>query len=205
MAEGIAPIYVQKASAIDCDHFAITYGVPPGTEEVSCEVMMVGDDDDEAYYEGVEAYFEDGDGSDSDDEDPLGLCILDTACRKTMHAAKWRRRYLACLHEFGLPHREEPTTQRFRCVGGSTTARSSDTYPCGIAGVNGEIESCLVPDKSGSRLPLPLSLFDLQRLWVHLHTVSMTVDFDALGVKNSPLIVTSKGHLAVILLDFDQR
>ena len=158
--------------------------------ELECEVMMVHDDD-----EGPPEAVSD---SESDDEEP-GLCIVDSACRKTMHGRTWRRHFVAELDNRGLSYIQKPSSQRFLGVGGSTKALSSDTFPIGIAGVNGEIESCCVPSLKHMLLSLP----DQKRLGFHLHTVIETCDIDLRGVTDLKLRTTKKGHLAISLLDFE--
>ena len=50
-------------------------------------------------------------------EDPAGMCIIDTACGRTMHGPGWKRRYLDAQ---GVPPIvEAPSEGIFRGIGGS--------------------------------------------------------------------------------------
>ena len=186
MVDGLAPISV----SVNGKDFLVRHPDKAGNSResnVHCETMMV-NGADESWEE--------------DESDPPGLCVVDTACRKTMHGEKWKQRFVKALNARGLSHQEAPSTQRFRGIGGGAQALSSDRFPVGIAEVCGEIESCCVPDEDGHSLTMLMSFPDLQRLGMHIHTAAMTCDIDVLGVKDHPLVITSRGHLAISLLDF---
>ena len=67
-------------------------------------------------------------------------------------------------------------------------------YPIGLSQIHGEMCSCEAP---GS-LPLLLS-----RPFMEEHIGRGKVSFTAIGVQDLDLVKTSRGHLAVNILDFD--
>ena len=147
-----------------------------------CDVMMTSDN---------EAYV-------LSEQDPPGLALLDTGCSRTMHGADWASRFESELKEKGLLVKRKSKIQLFRGVGGETRSDVVKAFPVSIGGVQGEIFSAETP---GS-VPLLMSRPFMEKLGAVLNLRKSTVSFEEIGVKDLPLLKTSKGHLAVNLLDF---
>ena len=169
---------------------------PEFTQLTDCEVMMVDDaaeDEDES--KRLAAAFL------AAPDDPPGLAILDSGCTRTMHGEKWATQFEQALHELGLSSESRPKNQAFRGIGGQLNSDTVKVFPVGIAGIHGELHSAETPGNA----PLLLSRPFMQELGTVIDLANSTVSFLKLGVKNCPLIETSRGHLAINLLDFDKE
>ena len=85
-------------------------------------------------------------------------------------------------------------------VGGNIQSDVVKVYPVGLAKVHGEMCSSEAPGP----LPLLLSRPFVEEMGTVMDIGRGTVSFTALGVRDLPLVKTSRGHLAVDLLDFDR-
>ena len=155
---------------------------PRNLQVQQCDVMMTSPD---------EAYV-------LSESDPPGLALLDTGCSRTMHGADWASRFEAELKERGLLVKKKSKIQVFRGVGGETRSEVVKAFPVSIGGVPGEIFSAETP---GS-VPLLMSRPFMEKLGTVLDLRNGTVSFEEIGIKSLPLLKTSKGHLAVNMLDF---
>ena len=155
---------------------------PRNLQVQQCDVMMTSPD---------EAYV-------LSESDPPGLALLDTGCSRTMHGADWASRFEAELKERGLLVKRKSKIQVFRGVGGETRSEVVKAFPVSIGGVPGEIFSAETP---GS-VPLLMSRPFMEKLGTVLDLRNGTVSFEEIGIRSLPLLKTSKGHLAVNLLDF---
>lgn len=155
---------------------------PRNLQVQQCDVMMTSPD---------EAYV-------LSESDPPGLALLDTGCSRTMHGADWASRFETELKERGLLVKKKSKIQVFRGVGGETRSEVVKAFPVSIGGVPGEIFSAETP---GS-VPLLMSRPFMEKLGTVLDLRNGTVSFEEIGIKSLPLLKTSKGHLAVNLLDF---
>lgn len=114
-----------------------------------------------------------------------------------MHGSEWSSAFEDALKNYLMPQTKSKL-QRFGGVGGETVSDTVKTYPVGIGGSHGELHSAEA--KGGT--PLLLSCPFMQELGTVIDLSNSTVSFKALGVQNLPLIKTSRGHVAVSLLDF---
>eukprot|EP00435_Cladocopium_sp_Y103_P024596 s4511_g6.t1 len=130
--------------------------------------------------------------------DPPGLAILDPGCTRTMHGENWSKSFEAELGKLGLSSRRRLKHQSFKGVDGEIASNTVKVFPIGIGGVNGELHSAEAP----GGLPLLLSRPFMEQLETVIDIGSGEVTFKKIGV-TLKLIKTSKGHLAVSLLDFD--
>eukprot|EP00435_Cladocopium_sp_Y103_P058473 s1160_g20.t1 len=162
------------------------YYDPCSLKVTECEVMMVDDDLN------LEAYA-------VQDEDPAGLAILDSGCNRTMHGQEWAKAFEEKLNELGLQPSTRHKTQLFKGIGGHAESKVVKAYPVGLGGVNGELHSAETPGKT----PMLVSRPFMQTLGTIINIGDGTVSFSKLGVHDLPLKRTSRGHLAVSLLDFD--
>ena len=133
------------------------------------------------------------------EEDPPGLAILDSGCTKTMHGTHWARAFEKELERLGLPFKTRAVRQTFKGVGGQITSEFAKIYPIGLAKAHGQMQS----SETHGPVPLLLSRPFMEELGKVIDLRGRTVDFTTLGVKGLPLIKTSRGHLAVNILDFD--
>ena len=131
--------------------------------------------------------------------DPPGLAILDSGCTRTMHGAAWARRFEAELDRLNLSWKAQKRKQLFKGVGGHVESNVVKIYPIALAKVHGEMCSSEAPGP----LPLLLSRPFMEELGTVIDMGKGRVSFTTLGVHNLPLQKTSRGHLAVNLLDFD--
>ena len=166
------------------------------TTEQDCDVMMVvpGSPSDSGGEEVIPHSYV------ASELDPPGLAILDSGCTKTMHGAAWAKRFEAELEKLGLNFEVRHKTQTFKGVGGHIQSDVVKVYPVGLAKVHGEMCSSEAPGP----LPLLLSRPFMEEMGTVMDIGRGTVSFAALGVKDLPLVKTSRGHLAVDLLDFDR-
>ena len=162
--------------------------------EHDCDVMMVTEAEDQA--EDTETLEDDAVTSDAD---PPGLAILDSGCTKTTHGSVWATRFEAELGKLGLAFTTQKKKQVFKGVGGQIVSNVVKIYPIGLSQIHGEMCSCEAP---GS-LPLLLSRPFMKELGTVIDIGRGKVSFTALGVKDLDLVKTSRGHLAVNILDFD--
>ncbi len=116
----------------------------------------------------------------------------------TMHGRQWRDEMERELEARGLKIEKRKCVQCFRGIGGKTGSNLIVTFPAGIVGHTGVLESAEVE----MALPMLLSRQTLTSSGAHLHLPETLVDFDVLGAKPAPLIPTSKDHLAISLLDY---
>ena len=162
--------------------------------EHDCDVMMV----DQAEGDVLE-----DDATVADDiaigSDPPALTILDSGCTKTMRGTAWAERFEAELSRLGLKFQSQKRKQLFKGVGGQIQSNLVKIYPIGLAKVHGEMCSSEAPGP----LPLLLSRPFMEELGAVIDINQGTVHFTAIGVRDLPLLNTSKSHLAVNLLDFD--
>ena len=156
-----------------------------------CEVMMVADAvvDDKA----IESVFA------NCPEDPPGLAILDSGCTKTMHGTAWAEAFEDALQKIGLSSQSHCKKQAFRGVGGAIESDTVKVFPIAINKVHGELHSAEAP----GNIPLLVSRPFMEELGTVIDIGRGVVSFNKIGVKDLPLIRTSRGHLAVNFLDFD--
>ena len=164
---------------------------PRSAVEHFCEVMMVEEEEKAGEIESVYALSE---------SDPPGLAILDSGCTRTMHGESWSSSFEKALAVFSLKPKIRQKKQRFREVGGDTTSSTVKIFPIGIGGVHGELHSAETPGET----PLLLSRPFMEKLGAVINLKDGTVSFQDLGVKDLPLIRTSRGHMAIDLLNFDR-
>ncbi|CAE7766366.1 GIP, partial [Symbiodinium sp. CCMP2456] len=164
------------------------------TSEQDCDVMMVGLAGDGAGEELIPSSYV------ASESDPPGLAILDSGCTKTMHGEAWAERFEKELVALGLSFGTRQRPQLFKGVGGHIKSEVVKVYPVGLAKVHGEMCSSEVPGP----LPLLLSRPFMEEMGTVMDIGRGTVSFVALGVADLPLVKTSRGHLAVDLLDFDR-
>ena len=131
-------------------------------------------------------------------QDPPGLAILDSGCTRTMHGTDWAKAFEEEFEKLNLSPRRRLKKQSFKGVGGQIASDTVKIFPVGINKVNGELHSAEAP---GS-LPL-LSRPFMEELQTVINIGARTVSFNKIGVTDLPLVKTSRGHLAVSLLDFD--
>ena len=131
------------------------------------------------------------------EEESPGLAILDSGCTRTMHGSRWAARFEEKLKEIGLKPKKMKRTQLFRGVGGETKSDCVKAFPIRLGGVPGEIYSA----ETEGGLPLLISRPFMEKLGTVLDLKRNVVSFEAIGVSGLPLLKTSKGHLAVDLLD----
>ena len=153
-----------------------------------CQVMMTED----ATPEFLDAFA-------VNDEDPPGLAILDSVCTRTMHGTKWAKKFEQELMKIPLCPRLKQKKQLFRGIGGDIESQVVKVFPVGIGRRNGELHSAEVPGNN----PMLVSRPFMQKLGTIINIGDGTVTFERLGVRDLPLRKTSKGHLAVSLLDFE--
>ena len=79
------------------------------------------------------------------DVDTPGLAIVDRACQRTMNGLDWRVTFGAELGKRGLRGLSRPTVCSITGVGGTATATEVVTWPVGLFGQNGTIDSLQVP------------------------------------------------------------
>ena len=164
----------------------LDYYDPSSLKVHECEVMMVDEDlNYEAY--GVQP------------ADPPGLAILDSGCNRTMHCEEWAKAYEEKLAELGLQPSIRNKTQLFKGIGGHAESKVVKAYPVGLGGVNGELHSAETPGKT----PMLISRPFMQTLGTIINLGEGTVSFSKLNIRDLPLKRTSRGHLAISLLDFD--
>jgi len=135
------------------------------------------------------------------DSDLPGLAILDSGCTRTMHGSEWATSFEQALMGFGLVPLKKEKLQRFRGVGGETISKVVKVFPVGIGQSHGELHSAETPGST----PLLLSRPFMQQLGTIIDLSKNKVSFKALDVVDLPLIRTSRGHMAVSLLDFGDR
>ena len=114
-----------------------------------------------------------------------------------MHGSTWATRFEEALKEKGLDFETMARAQSFRGVGGEIRSTTAKVYPIGIDKVHGRMFSAEAPGP----LPLLLSRPFMQELGTVMDIGRGVVSFNAIGVKDLPLVKTKKGHLAVNLLD----
>ena len=131
--------------------------------------------------------------------DPPGLAILDSGCNRTMHGEEWAKAYEEKLAELGLQPSIRNKTQLFKGIGGHAESKVVKAYPVGLGGVNGELHSAETPGKT----PMLISRPFMQTLGTIINLGEGTVSFSKLNIRDLPLKRTSRGHLAISLLDFD--
>jgi hypothetical protein len=145
----------------------------PHLEQQECPVMVtaaadeVSDEDSET----PEAFVVDP------DEEP-GLAILDTACSRTIHGEVWRKKFEEALSARNLQPSVKAKTQVFRGVGGKITSKEVATFPVGVGGVQGQLDSAQTADNS----PMLLSNSYLRSLGAVIDLENNTVDFTKIGV-----------------------
>ncbi|CAJ1448790.1 unnamed protein product, partial [Effrenium voratum] len=143
--------------------------------------------------------------SDSDPEvmvtmaDPPGLAILDSGCSRTMHGRGWAEEFEKALTDLGLTFDTKAKDQSFKGIGGHIKSTEIKIYPIGIGGRHGQLHTAETPDMS----PLLLSRPFMKKLGTIMDMEHETVSFTQLGLEDIPMIRTSRGHLAINLLDFD--
>ncbi len=91
-------------------------------QEINCSVMMTEDQ----YDDSLNVYT-------CTDDDPPGLAVLDTACRKTMHGTPWRERVQPLFEARELKARFSEGVGSFSGVGGSAQSVYEVEFPVGIA------------------------------------------------------------------------
>ena len=164
------------------------HGQPDGLFLSDCEVMMVSGDFHVAEQTLLSA-----------PEDPPGLAILDSGCTRTMHGAMWSEAFEKELNRIGLTPKSRSKNQAFKGIGGQLTSDTVKVFPVGIAKIHGELHSAETPGNA----PLLLSRPFMQELGTVIDLGNNTVSFTAIDIKGLPLIKTSRGHLAISLLDFN--
>ncbi|CAJ1410941.1 unnamed protein product [Effrenium voratum] len=143
--------------------------------------------------------------SDSDPEvmvamaDPPGLAILDSGCSRTMHGRGWAAEFEKALTDLGLTFDTKAKDQSFKGIGGHIKSTEIKIYPIGIGGRHGQLHTAETPDMS----PLLLSRPFMKKLGTTMDVEHETVSFTQLGLEDIPMIRTSRGHLAINLLEFD--
>ena len=150
-----------------------------------CDVMMVDDQDAELAFVLT-------------DQDQPGLAILDSGCTRTMHGSEWASTFEKSLAERGLSPKIKQKVQRFRGVGGETVSKVVKIYLVGIGKAHGELHSA----ECEGMTPLLLSRPFMQELGAVIDLSDNTVSFKELGVAKLPLIRTTRGHMAIDLLNF---
>ena len=158
-----------------------------------CEVMMVTADEDEDHNLAM-AYL-------APPNNPPGLAILDSGCARTMRGTSWARAFEAELQKMGLTPKSRSKTQAFKGIGGQLKSDAVKVFPVGVAKIHGELHSA----ETSSNAPLLLSRPFMQELGTVIDIGNSTVSFTSIDVKNLPLLRTSRGHLAISLLDFDME
>ena len=164
----------------------LDYYDPSSLKVHECEVMMV---DEDLNYEAYAVQ----------PADPPGLAILDSGCNRTMHGEEWAKAYEEKLAELGLQPSIRNKTQLFKGIGGHAESKVVKAYPVGLGGVNGELHSAETPGKT----PMLISRPFMQTLGTIINLGEGTVSFSKLNIRDLPLKRTSRGHLAISLLDFD--
>ena len=134
-------------------------------------------------------------------EDPPGLALLDSGCTRSMHGREWAERYEAELSKLGLSIQSKLKRQSFSGVGGKVESHATKVFPVGIGGVHGELHSAETP----GNVPLLVSRPFMEELGTTIDFGKGVVHFEKIGVRDLPLIKTSRGHLAVSLLNFNKN
>ena len=141
----------------------------------------------------------------SSDSDPevmvtmAGLAILDSGCSRTMHGRGWAAEFEKALTDLGLTFDTKAKDQSFKGIGGHIKSTEIKIYPIGIGGRHGQLHAAETPDMS----PLLLSRPFMKKLGTIMDMEHETVSFTQLGLEDIPMIRTSRGHLAINLLEFD--
>ena len=117
-----------------------------------------------------------------------------------MHGVEWAKRFEATLAIIDLSAKTEKKEQTFAGVGGHVMSDTVKIFPVGIQKRHGEIHSAETPGNA----PLLLSRPFMEELDTTIDIGKNTVSFRTLGVLDLPLLRTSRGHLAVSFLDFDE-
>ena len=165
---------------------------PMSLETKFCDVMMV---DDQVAIGEEDAFKVTG----SSEEKP-GLAILDSGCTRSVHSAQWAEAFEEELKKRGLKPKIRNKKQTFRGIGGNSESDIVKVFPVHLGGVPGELHSA--ETKEGN-FPLLISRPFMEHLGTVIKFKAGTVSFTAIGVSDLPLLNTSRGHLAVSLLDFD--
>ncbi|CAJ1330013.1 unnamed protein product [Effrenium voratum] len=131
--------------------------------------------------------------------DPPGLAILDSGCSRTMHGRGWAAEFEKALTDLGLTFDTKAKDQSFKGIGGHIKSTEIKIYPIGIGGRHGQLHAAETPDMS----PLLLSRPFMKKLGTIMDMEHETVSFTQLGLEDIPMIRTSRGHLAINLLEFD--
>ena len=126
------------------------------------------------------------------------LAILDSGCTKTMHGASWAKRFEEELKKLDLEWESRDHRQSFKGVGGKIVSQTVKVYPIAIQGVQGDLYSSEAP----GNLPLLLSRPWMENQGTVIDIGQGTVSFKSIGVEDLPLLRTSKGHLAINILDY---
>ena len=150
-----------------------------------CEVMMTVSPEEESYALSA--------------DDPPGLAILDSGCARTMHGKDWADQMEQGLLANGLSSAKRSKDQMFRGIGGKIQSKHVRIFPVGIYGVHGEVHSAETPGNT----PMLISRPFMEELGAVINLGNQTVSFTTLGIYDKPLLKTSRGHLALNLLDFD--
>lgn len=99
----------------------------------------------------------------------------------------------------GLSSSKRSRSQIFKGIGGKIEPKHVRVFPMGIYKVHGEIHSAETPGNT----PLLLSRPFMEELGAVINLADQTISFLAINVNNMPMCKTSKGHLALNLLDFN--
>ena len=126
------------------------------------------------------------------------LAILDSGCTKTMRGASWAKRFEEELKKLDLEWESRDHRQSFKGVGGKIVSQTVKVYPIAIQGVQGDLYSSEAP----GNLPLLLSRPWMENQGTVIDIGQGTVSFKSIGVEDLPLLRTSKGHLAINILDY---
>ena len=132
-------------------------------------------------------------------DDPPGLAILDSGCTRTMHGKDWADQMEQGLLANGLSSAKRSKDQTFRGIGGKIQSKHVRIFPVGICGVHGEVHSAETPGNTPMLISRPFT----EELGAVINLGKQTVSFTTLGIYDKPLLKTSRGHLALNLLDFD--
>lgn len=165
---------------------------PMSLETKFCDVMMV---DDQVAVGEEDAFKVTG----SSEEKP-GLAILDSGCTRSVHSAQWAETFEEELKKRGLKPKVRNKKQTFRGIGGNSESDIVKVFPVHLGGVPGELHSA--ETKEGN-FPLLISRPFMEHSGTVINFKAGTVSFTTIGVSDLPLLKTSRGHLAVSLLDFD--
>ena len=123
--------------------------------------------------------------------DPPGLAVLDSACQMTMHGAGWRVLLEEALAKRGLAPRRRAVRQRFRGIGGTTISDEVVSFPVGIYGCSGQLESAEIAED----VPCLLSRHTQAKLGAQIYLRERRADFTQLGIYGVPLVETRNGRL----------